>query len=580
MKCVGRLVFLGLLPLLSVPAHAGTWTLGSEFDGIHKPPGQPNAQWEEYSAVVDGPGSEVSGHAQVYPDPGHTETVSLEGWCRVVAKWHPANANDLPPQHVSFLASPIIGGNWTEDIVPEQNATLTLDGVAGAATDTSFNVRGHHYKGYEKRGPYLMQMDTTTMEVDPEDGLPTLKMPKWNVKVALTLVNQTQHTPEGEVAFYYNAQMDNRSVRLSRAGAPTALPEKVRVNGTSVDNPALNKNRDEWVEADGTGHGHTLASYKERVLFAPMNPLDTGQMSDDDRDVLQTFNVTRSVSWSPPANLTYQWSPASIGANNINSAIQQMPRSNAVNNPEGIGATPGTVPYQTGVSPKGWLNTPAANGQEFTVSYDLTDQRDGATAKAKYYLKLHDEWENGTPDNRYPSGKSYEEQYFVPAGAVAVTKSTTATWKITQTNDFDVELKAFFKGDFKLGDWGSAGGSVEASHRMNLQTVIGTQAGTPSTIPAYTAYGPTVRYLSVVVYQATRVHKLFDHYGINGYLPDSSTTNYYGPPALPAGDVGKTPQSKIESIGQPRADWWPFNVGGAVPAEGSTGTYYPSGGVS
>ncbi len=568
MKNIRTLLCLGLLPLFSAPAMAGEWHINVVTDGQIRWPIAPySGQWVAEDAVME-EGDFVAGGSNVYPAPGKTDSVELEGWCKAVVTWHP-NGTALP-RYVSFLATPAVSGAWDETVIPRGNATLVLDGVSGDATE-SIPAYSNRYVEMAKRKPYLIQLDTSSMTVDPLTGLLTAELPQWDVKVALTLVNDSQQQGGGSVGFHYQVQADDRLVRLSRSGAPTPRFEQ---------DSGLTKNRDEWVEADGTGHGHTLASYYERVLTTA--PFIGDTTSDDPRDVTQTVQANHSGGWSN--QLSAKWTPSvsqdqneaeTTDTNNPDYQIRMMPRSNAIHNPEGIGTVGGFD--AAGVMPGGWLNT-GSPGDEVTFEYELTDNGGsvpGMTATAAYHLKLHDEWENETTDARYPSGESTEEFYYVPQNATPVSKDQQVTWQTSQTTSFKIALKSYFEAGFGLGDWGKAGGSVAVEREVQWDTEWSTTAKQPSAIYTDEKYNDQVRYLPIVVFTATRGHKLVDHFGVGGFVPAASTSEL-------AGSLkGMTPQSKVDDVrGSGVPAWWPFRIGGFVPHDGAIGAYNKSGGVS
>ena len=362
------------------------------------------------TSLVDAPYSASGDYA--YADgrnyaTGTESSTKANGQMKVTYEWVPTSSSALagdPPERLSFWIRGNAKGS-AENLIQQDLGSVTTRDRAGENGSASVGLAG----GGGKKNPnntYASQWEATgtqlftyqtqgktkfsqTFSMSAEGSIPSGR------------VDENQPRPYGDrlgrtiahLGVY--SEIDNRYVTLSRSGAPPAKSEK---------DSSLQKNRDEWIAADGTGHGHTLASYKERILFAPTNILDIGQMVDDNRDVLQTLVASRSGTWSPAANLTYKWSPAGLGANNPNSTIQQMPRSNAINNPEGIGLD-SIGRYSTNATEQGWINLPSnKKGQVVKFQYELTDLADNAKAVGKYELTLHDVGEDTKADTRCPSG--------------------------------------------------------------------------------------------------------------------------------------------------------------------------------
>ena len=571
---VGPLVMFACLSNLGVPqAHAGTWEvsltltrIGTYTETHYNPQtGQSTVITLPLSATEENDVGNVTNHVFDYrPEAratyytakgsavaGQTAKAEIEDECDVKLRWAPDEGETLQTDP------------------PSENIVLLLCLVTTAKGQTrdvnnSFGSPKDVVELEHDNSTYLATSGSRTLLLNNTGRRAEINLGTMSANCVATSTDgsKVQVTTETSAS----AGIDTRSVTLSRSDAP--VPKKESDVG-------FNAARDEWVGADGTGHGHTLASYKDRVLLAPMNPFDFGQASDEGRDVLQTLVATHSVTWSPAANLTYQWNPASIGVNNPNSAIFRMPRSNAINNPEGIGLNLLSGHYETDATARGWINTPSDKSKTVVnYQYDLTDQADGATATAKYELMLHDEWENKTPDSRYPATGATETLYWVPPGATPVFKNNAVTYSTSNETTSSVKFKAFFKGGFDLGDWGSAGGSFEAERTFNATYTWAT--GAPDLADTYPDYDvENVKYLPVVTYTGLRVYHLYDHFGTNGYLPDASTAND-NTLAVPL--RGMTSQSKIEDIqGGGVPNWWPFDVGDGIPAEGSSDTWYKSG---
>jgi len=159
---------------------------------------------------------------------------------------------------------------------------------------------------------------------------------------------------------------DNRGVRIIRNSAPSA-----KLDGDST----LNKDHDEWVEADGTGHGHTRYSYYESDAAGGNPVLHTNT---------QNFTANRFGYWG--ANLSWLWEPGGnpSAASGTDSNTMEM--------------TTGSL-YKDSYGDGGWKGSPTSPTTPLYTYTLREDGGDGAKATAKYYLTLHDEFEKNYPDN-------------------------------------------------------------------------------------------------------------------------------------------------------------------------------------
>ena len=380
-----------------------------------------------------------------------------------------------------------------------------------------------------------------------------------------TMPIQVNASGNGSVSagFDFSSRLDNRSVRLSRDGAPAAK---------KATDPNLNQARDEWVDADGTCHGHTLASYWERIMLPPVPPQTKNQIQDDPRDVIQTFTATPSGTWSN--NLQFQWTPSET-TDTIDHSSQTMPRTDAVNNPEGF-TDHLFEQVQTSEEEKGWLNTPAAKGKEFIVTYDLTDNADKATATAKYKLTLHDEWENLIPD---PNQSESQRQMFYVISPIFARKpgpgEPQPEWKVTSTTTFSIEGGLNFTGGFKWKDWLNAGLSAALDMKVTLQADQVQNARFVSNIPNTP---DNAKFFRVIEFQMQTKHYYADKFGVNGFISCPTTSNL--PQSNPI--KSKWRQSKDESVGGWTPNWLVIDPAdnGADPDVGFKGDYVPETGRS
>lgn len=575
---------------------------------------------------------QVRFYAQSQSAQGSTPTTPLDvsvatsGTIAPVFRWVPDVGQTLqsqpPPLQLNArlgLDASVAANNWGNDNALTVNEaglsnSLPWSQLQENYDDSDWPTVSHSFR---RHGYVLVQADNSGREAE-------VKVPGRTLNAQGRLHGTYQAGVAANVVMV--AQIDTRSVKLTRErgpNAPAPLTENVWDENTQKSklNLNLNKNRDEWVAGDGTGHGHTLASYKERVL------LSNGGSSDDPLDVTQVITAQRSGSWSPVSSLVYKWflsqadNPNQANPNidfsevwsnvlseDINSQTKQMVRSNAINNPEGIGVIGSSASgfiYATNATPKGWINH-ASNrkGDVVLFQYDLTDTAgtatttDDATATAKYELMLHDEWENALPDpdRKYnidgtgpKEGYGVEQRYQVYGTPglpplVATIDSTDPDWVIKAGDK--IELTAGFEvsGGFKAKDFANANFSLGGTFTKTLEASIGVGAPAlsmftdpipPSTTPR--TLPPSTKFVPVISFTMLRRCLLVDKFGVNGWIANSGKTKNADGTDIPKTDdrYGKWPQSKDEAIRDYTPDWLIIygyeNL--ATPPSGATGKF-------
>ncbi len=218
---------------------------------------------------------------------------------------------------------------------------------------------------------------------------------------------------------------DDRSVKLTRAGARGEVVS-VLPDGTVVTT------------------GHTRWSYVDRqengFFVAPW-------FDDTNIDLSAVIGATQSGTWAPYANLTGVWSPSNSldrqpPAYQNASHVEPLPQGGALLNEDGLDLSEEGALISV---PAGWYGTPSSNpaypDNQVKVDYALTDNTDGATAKASYVLNLHDEYENLRAGSILVLPRVYNSEYPVKtSGAITwyhdnisrkVTGSITHGWKIS-----------------------------------------------------------------------------------------------------------------------------------------------------
>ena len=378
----------------------------------------------------------------------------------------------------------------------------------------------------------------------------------------------------------YNANLDNRKVNLTREGAPTAFPDSYA---------GLVKSRDEWVEADGTGHGHTLASYYNyiRKYDSRLGIFLVGE-EQVAQPVQQTINVNRSGDWAPAAQRRWWWSSSvssstspqdqsSLDQQNETSQTLTMPQSNALYN-------------SLDGSRGGWSNHPSSKaGQKVLSNYRLRDLRDDAVATASYELTLHDQWENPVADPKSSidlnsdgtsdEGYSIESRYSVPTklgarGHVGETyefdggqpgfrlelvdrDDPQMSWQILTGDSCYVDYHGDFTNGFALKDWVNTGGSDKTREEVDLAAIAGTSSPSRAVFDAPPPSPPGTKFAPVVAFELLRRHILVNKFDEKGWVMNPSTTGVDPEHPLSPQDktYGKWPQAKDESFRNQRPEW-------------------------
>ena len=315
------------------------------------------------------------------------------------------------------------------------------------------------------------------------------------------------------VEVYATEDTQNREVRLSRPGARG--PVKIQgALGVTID-----PERDEWVEPDGTAHGQSRWSYTERIKNPPL--FGAPDYADNSVSLTQLIAAQKGGQWSP--SLSGQWSPShSMDQQHPQSSspshVQKLPDGGALLSDDGIVAT---LP--------GWYNVPSnahnldgSNSNPVTVSYVLKDNADGAEAEGKYFLHLHDEWENPVTDPAFtwPDGTHPGETYRTESMDLDVPRidgpQTNKSWTFASvTTNLTAQLKTNFGANFKLKDWFTAGGSFETSAKLEIESQYEATAPTLTLAQGESAV-PCVNYI------VRTSHKLLDHYEVNGWAGKES----------------------------------------------------------
>ena len=460
-----------------LPVQAGDYTLtrietadGETYTSTDNPttrPWYPNSIGSA-SAMAQGNGSDLV-----------TISARSSGQVRAVFTWQPAFTGDVP------------ANDYVLKVKISPMAYLGFNGDTLLATEINDGF-GDSPVAYVSQGAHLVSV--------PTHGQTEVKTPF----ITLTSKGTVQGYDSLWVGGYlsYSAEKDTREVKLHRAGARGEV-ESILPDGTNVTT------------------GHTRWSYYERV------PDEVWLTYEDQPVWLSTvIGATPSGQWSPYTNLTGVWSPSDLRdrkppTEEDASHVQNLPNGGALLDNIGIN--------NEICRPKGWYfestEKKSVNNSfpqnSVTVNYSLTDNADGATAKAQYVLTLHDEWENPSVDDGYqwPDGTHSGQSYRTESKDLNVPRidgpQTNKTWTFADvTVGLTSELTTTFGLSFNLNDWLNGGVTFENTAKLEISSSYQATAPDLDLTAGWSAL-PCVNYI------IRTEHKLFDHYDVFGKVPNS-----------------------------------------------------------
>ena len=494
-----------------------------------------------------------------------TAKVTEKGSGEVVFEWLDANGQpdtSPAPAYLYYLvdsdvyvggnahvSSSVTGGNGSVEIQAdngiETGTPVIVAESGGRGKNGSANVRTKRVFRKETNGSKKF-----TVLLPVIDSYAEIVLPSGDTNSVYGVFRTTAHI---------TVKKDSRYISLARPGARG--PVKQESDPTITIDPT----KDEWVAKNGDAHGQSRWSYTTRVRNPPLPPLGVPDYDDTPTELTQLITAQKGpAGWS--TSLSGQWSPShSMDQQHPQSSspshIQELPDGGAVLNDAGL------TDFSVEIAP-GWYNVPSSGSPNpVVVTYTLKDNADGAEAQGKYFLHLHDEWENPTDDisklwieapNILHFGETVSSWFFKPLsfpGGALTTSNPDSTWQVTQTGDVAVGMKAEFTPSFKVADWLKVGGSFTASANMGILATYASLAPKPSTknAPAGSSFQPVLKY------KVKSVHKLVDHYDVSGFDPNEGRLDK------------KTPQSADVGLVQTEPDWLVI-VPGQTPAD-DDGTY-------
>ncbi len=233
-------------------------------------------------------------------------------------------------------------------------------------------------------------------------------------------------------------------------------------------------------------HTTETGSYNRREFVA------TGQSLLLEVPNPQQFSAQLSEGqWSKNAdgtyNMTYSWSPAAVDpepSDTLASHTQLMPKGTL---DKSVGSILGTT----------WDGTPTGKSQKI-INYTITDKGDGAEAKAKYILTLHDPYEvtKDNPDRTYTSGsKVVGPRIYTSVEANYADPSKNVDWDITWKESIELNFTSSLGAEVKAADFIKFGAGVDFKASASLEATNAASAATTINrgFKAYPYFNYTIR---------------------------------------------------------------------------------------
>ena len=544
-------VFCGMLPGTSQKAHAAGWKLlrtetqgGTTVQHIDAksaqqvPPNGLAAQHSTYDwpATITPPPppfpfypippSDVTftqdANIPLLPSPARNAEgvgayVKSEGQVRGVYQWQRSDPNDSPPQYVTFNISASAGGYAFNVSTPvhdasKETASATAWGKDGISVVGPSSTTVPSYTSVSATNTsYIMATTANDQVASPWVDL------KAHSELAGGRSAPANYSSGGSGYVYFpgavQAQVSvtissplSKYVTVGRSGSPAPKLES---------DPTLDKTKEEWVASDGTRHGHTRWSYKERVNTS--TPL-VGNYADNSVNISQVITATQSSGWS--SNIAGVWSP--LGSQDTHppqntgaTHIVDVPDTGSLYNPEGLEFSQISNGVYANVVDPGWYNV-SNGGGEISSTYTLTDNANGFQSKATYALQPHNEWENAIDDSPAQTSAPWIVDLNVPRINGPRTAEPWTFFNLTA--GLKITLSTNFGADFKLKDWFNIGGDFKAEGSLDIS--VHYNASSPSVdIGEDQSALPCVRFI-----RKTQ-HKLVDHFTVAGWDRNSARTD-------------------------------------------------------
>ena len=423
--------------------YPGMWTIKSASPPANDPNGTPVSRDYSFPAV---------GSADYRPDGtrggiyagcgpfGGAGSVAFQGTLKVKLRYvrntirssggtYKPDPNDKP-RGKTYLEVTATGDAFAQDGAgrgdvrnpSKERASISITPAGGGTVLPNQSYDGRYTTNQTEVG----QSRTFLVPVDSQGALTqTVSMATFNAKVELlgnrsTPINNGGYGPSkqwnrGSAYMFINFTVGVRdfSVGLTRLGAPAAKGE---------EDATLDKTRDEWVDKDGNGHGHTIYSYNYETITAPAIRRSYYNW--------QTFQGSKGSSWAATTN---EWSPSD--ANDTETQHQQdMP----FGTPEAVVAA-NNGPGMHYV----WRGTPTGTQQKI-ITYTVSGVA-GLTESKTYNLTLHDSWEVVSDTISHPQVNYRPHPY--GSWVQASHDGDTVTGQLDQSYGWDVGVTFTGQGD-------------------------------------------------------------------------------------------------------------------------------------
>lgn len=361
--------------LLAHPAHAGHWdityvTSGIYIDDDHN---DPTHEWSDNRRNVQ---VEFADNMTQRDENGQQTitrcTASVTGDFKAVLTWVPSPGDSTPTsvivREVTYAeASGSYYPSWGEG---EYAAVPTIS-VSNPIEDNSIT-----YPDIFNSAQSRISGGSRLIKLDVKNGIAETPVRHLEALAAASSDPDDYNDMEAELTgatliakLNYGVTVDDRLVHLIRSQAPAPKSE---------DNPTLDKDKDEWIEANGTRHGHSTYSYYWYTFDDTASTVAPEFNTQQFEAVLDGSWINNEYSW--------EWSPEEDGTGALPA---DTPTTHQQSMPFGTPtfSTPGDK----------WSGNPTGTSDKiinYKVSgYSSNPNFEKATARARYELKLHDEWE-------------------------------------------------------------------------------------------------------------------------------------------------------------------------------------------
>ncbi len=550
---VGPLLIAGGLLALAPEAQAGEWVLQLEADGTSSaivsniPRGPYEAaeetgnfkfDWKTNRYTSDPPSNDIAsasrGSAWGKSVKG-SGTSEASGTVKVVWVWKPKPGEDKAgpvPPFIDFLVTAVAQAEAANEYSPEDptvrayrdpsgetgSASVSVPGAKNSTTSNSdgrWSAGASHLFHKKTNGESRVEGPSVTLNASAsiKDGRQRLRYTgppgtnyPWCV-IPDPLVGYAQANSSA------GATIDERSMYLSRTSGST-FKETVDDDGTRTsegDTTYSFRSYDEYLTGENDVFGNPQKSFGWK-----------------DQDNRQIFRVSRSGNWHQP---TYKWSPTTAEpVNDVNGGTDEQFNVQIMSKGE----------YEKFYGD--WRKGDGGGGSPtLTIEYEITDDNgNGPSAKAKYILHLHHEWENWRSDPDIPTDRITQllpnpvprDAWFGDAE-----REVVGTWSISR--DVSLEASVAFEGGFNIADALNFGVTIGGA----ISETVGEDQGIETTAPK------NKMMFRAVEKSWIRQHYLADHYTSGGKHPNPNRAD------------GAWPQSWNDTFSNRRTFGGPFSLG-------------------